>query len=286
MRLAAVLVEGRRRPAIVEGDRVLLGDGDGGVDALAAGAALEPVEELPLDEVAFDAPLRPPVLFCVGRNYAEHAVEAGGRHDTFDFFLKAGQTIAAPTDAFELDPALTTQLDYETELGVVVGRTARCVHTEDALDHVFGYVVVNDLSARDRQFPGQGRTAHGPGKNFDGATRLGAAVATADEVGDPQALHVETLINGVLRQAASTAEMIVGVAEIIARLSQLLTLHPGTIIATGTPAGTGLADGAYLGAGDVVTSSIRRVGTLSFPIIAAGDPPSPARPPGTWSGGA
>jgi 2-keto-4-pentenoate hydratase/2-oxohepta-3-ene-1,7-dioic acid hydratase in catechol pathway len=286
MRVATVQLDGRPRVAVLEGERVLVGESAGLRDLLVGGRRLEDesLTEVEADAVVFDAPIRPPVLLCCGQNYRDHLAEQGreGRAEP-EFFVKAGQTIARPDAPFLLDGRVTTKLDYETELGVVIGRELRHAAVEDVLDAVFGYVVMNDLSARDRQVKDGGRMALGPGKNFDGATRLGYWIVSADEVPDPQALAISTRVNGELRQSNRTDTMIYGCAEILAWFSGSMTLLPGTVVATGTPGGTGLGcDSAlggrgitpegcvparYLEAGDVVVSEIEHVGSLSFEVV-------------------
>lgn len=292
MRTVSVLLDGKRRAGVLVDDVVLVHEAHGLDEAIAAGADLRrgATVRLPRDQAILDAPLRPPVVLCTGQNYRDHLEEKApvpAREP--EFFLKAGQTIAAPDDPIVLDPRVTAKLDYETELGVVIGRTARAVSRESALDYVFGYLVVNDLTARDRQVIPQetgGFTyALGPGKNFDGATRLAPWMVTAEELGDPQAnLVLTTTVSGEQRQANTTANMIFPVADIIAYLSRLLTLHPGTIIATGTPGGTGWGmdpdlggtgrtppgcqPGRYLHSGDILRGEIEAVGYLEATVTS------------------
>lgn len=280
-------VGGRAHVARFEDGRVLVGESASLHDLLSAGRTLgdETFSDAP-DGVWIDAPIRPPILLCCGQNYSDHLAEQGhAARKEPEFFVKAGQTIAAPGEPFALDPAVTSKLDYETELGVVLGRPLRNASEDEVVDAIFGYVVLNDLSARDKQIRENGRPALGPGKNFDGATRLGSAVVTADEVPDPQALAISTTVNGELRQSNTTASMIYGCAEIVAFYSRSLTLLPGTVVATGTPGGTGLGSDAELGgrgvtppgcvpssylvAGDSVVSEIERVGSLTFSVVAA-----------------
>lgn len=294
MRAVSVLLGGKRRAGVVHDDVILVHEALGLDEAIAAGVDLRSgaTMRLPRDQAILDAPLRPPVVLCTGQNYRDHLEEkAPVPVREPEFFLKAGQTIAAPDDPIVLDPRVTAKLDYETELGVVIGRTARAVPPEAALDYVFGYVVVNDLTARDRQVvpqeTGGFSYALGPGKNFDGATRLAPWVVTAGELGDPQAnLALTTTVSGEPRQANTTANMIFPVAGIIAYLSRLLTLHPGTVIATGTPGGTGWGmdpalggtgrtppgcrPGRYLDSGDVLRSEIEAVGYLEASVISPG----------------
>jgi 2-keto-4-pentenoate hydratase/2-oxohepta-3-ene-1,7-dioic acid hydratase in catechol pathway len=279
---------------MLDGEEVIVLDAPGLDAAVAAGPDLgSPSGEgrrVPLEQVRLDAPLRPGAVFCLGQNYRDHLDEkAPVELSAPEFFLKAGQTIAVPGEPCLLDTRVTAKLDYETELGVVIGRPARHVSPKRAPEHVFGYLVVNDLTARDRQvvpLDGDGfATALGPGKNFDGATRLGAWVVPAADVPDPRALSLTTRVNGELRQSNSTGAMIHEVDELIAFLSRLLTLQPGSVISTGTPGGTGWGQdaelggtavtpagcvpGRYLQPGDRVESRIEGVGELAFDVVAA-----------------
>jgi 2-keto-4-pentenoate hydratase/2-oxohepta-3-ene-1,7-dioic acid hydratase in catechol pathway len=292
MQLATVLVDGAPHAGILDGERVLVTEAPGLGAAIESGFDFSRArgEWLELADVRFDAPLRPPVVLCMGQNYRDHLDEkAPVDVPEPEFFLKAGQTIAAPDDPIVLDPRVTAKLDYETELGVVIGRAVRAIPPAQALEHVFGYVVVNDLTARDRQVRplGQGRfaAALGPGKNFDGSTRLAPWITPAVEAGDPHRLRLETRVNGELRQANSTRNMLFDVGELVSFLSQLLTLQPGTVIATGTPGGTGWGQdadlggtgatppgckpGRYLAPGDRIRSEVERVGLLEFDVVAS-----------------
>jgi 2-keto-4-pentenoate hydratase/2-oxohepta-3-ene-1,7-dioic acid hydratase in catechol pathway len=165
-----------------------------------------------------------------------------------------------------MDPSLTEQGDYEAELAVIIGRRARRVSLADALDHVFGYAVANDVSARDWQFadPQFDRS-----KSFDTFLPVGPWITTADEVPDPQALGIRTWVNGELRQDSSTAEMVFGVAELIEFLSRGMTLEPGDVIVTGTPHGVGFAmdPPRFLAPGDVVRCELDVLGTLENPVV-------------------
>jgi 2-keto-4-pentenoate hydratase/2-oxohepta-3-ene-1,7-dioic acid hydratase in catechol pathway len=284
-RLGSVKARGARRAALIEESRVLVA-ASGSLDDVVRGGGLplDGVREHRPDDVELDAPLRPPVLLCCGQNYRSHLAEQGReRRDAPEFFVKAGITIAAPGEPFLLDRRRTAKLDYETELGLVLGRDVFDVDPEEALEAVFGYVVVNDLSARDHQIKEGGRSSHGGGKNFDGATRLGRWVVPAAEVGDPQRLRVRTWVNGELRQSDTTANMVFSCAELISAFSRALTIPAGVIVATGTPGGTGLGcdtslggTGAtppgcvaacYLEAGDVVVSEIENVGSITFEVV-------------------
>jgi 2-keto-4-pentenoate hydratase/2-oxohepta-3-ene-1,7-dioic acid hydratase in catechol pathway len=297
--LASVWYGGSRCAAVVDGSRVGLTPVPGLEEAIAGkvDVGAEVRRWVDADEVRFDAPIRPPVVFCLGQTYRSHVAEKGmAGYDPADvpdqpeFFLKAGQTIAAPDEPHWHDPASVRKLDYETELAVVIGKPARRVDAGDALDYVYGYTVLNDLSDRARQVVtdrrGHRRMAADAGKNFDGATRLAAAVVPAREVPDVGRLEISTTVNGQRRQLDNVANLLFGVPEQIAYLSCLLTLRPGSVIATGTPGGTGWsADTAlggtgiippgcvparYLAIGDEVTSTVAGVATLSFTVQRAG----------------
>jgi 2-keto-4-pentenoate hydratase/2-oxohepta-3-ene-1,7-dioic acid hydratase in catechol pathway len=301
MRLVTVLDHGERRAGVLADGEVLVTALPGGLDgAIAQG--LGPAElasraqrSVAPEEAVLDAPLRPPVVFCTGQNYADHLSEkAPVVVDEPEFFLKAGQTIAAPGEPCVRDETVTKKLDYETELGVVIGRAGRNIPPERALDHVYGYVVVNDLSARDRQVVilGEGRygSALGPGKNFDGATRLAPWVTSAGDLPGAESLSLTTRVNDELRQSTTTGSMLFPVPALIAFVSSLLTLPPASVIATGTPGGTGwgrdaelggtgrtppgCAPARYLVPGDTVVSEIERVGVLEFEVTPARQPPN------------
>lgn len=293
--LASVWFDGSRRAAVVEGSRVGLTPVPGLEEAIAGQVDIhaEVSHWVDADDVRFDAPVRPPVVFCLGQTYRSHVAEKGmAGYDSSDdpdqpeFFLKAGQTIVGPDEPHWHDPASVRKLDYETELAVVIGKPARQVDVTDALDYVYGYTVLNDLSDRARQVVtdrrGHRRMAADAAKNFDGATRLAAALIPARDVTDVGQLEISTTVNGERRQLDNLANLLFPVPEQIAYLSRLLTLHPGAVIATGTPGGTGWsADTAlggtglvppgcvparYLAVGDQVTSTITGIGTLSFAI--------------------
>jgi 2-keto-4-pentenoate hydratase/2-oxohepta-3-ene-1,7-dioic acid hydratase in catechol pathway len=290
MQLVTVRYGNERWVGVLEGDRILVTDVPNLEVAISTARNLSHArgEWRPLAEVQLAPPISPPTVFCLGQNYRDHLDEkAPIESKEPEFFLKAGQTIAGVDEPAVADPRVTTKLDYETELGIVISRPGRFIPPESALDHVFGYVVVNDLTARDRQvrpLTGGGfEMALGPGKNFDGATRLAPSVTTAEEVGDPQDLRLTTQVNDELRQLNSTRNMIHDVRSLVSFLSQLLELRPGTVISTGTPGGTGWGQDAelggtgvtppgcqparYLAPGDHVRSEIERVGVLEFDVI-------------------
>jgi 2-keto-4-pentenoate hydratase/2-oxohepta-3-ene-1,7-dioic acid hydratase in catechol pathway len=221
-----------------------------------------------LERVGLLAPVPVPgKVIGIGRNYAAHAAETGsavpGEPQLFGMWANAIVGPGAPVRY----PSITHRLDYEAELVVVIGRTARQVSVGDALAHVFGYTCGNDLSARDLQF---GDTQWIRGKTLDALAPTGPWIVTADEVPDPQQLGVRCLVNGEIRQDDTTAHMIFGVAELIAFISEAITLDPGDLIFTGTPSGVahGMDEPRYLAVGDRVRVEIDGIGALENEIVA------------------
>ncbi|NLE72887.1 MAG: fumarylacetoacetate hydrolase family protein [Actinomycetales bacterium] len=214
----------------------------------------------PLDGAALDAPLpRPGKVVGAPVNYRDHQAEMREQHTVADLgvFLKAGTSVVGPGGPVRL-PYRDVRTDQEGELGVVIGRTARHVAADRALDHVFGYVPLLDITVRS----GEDRSTR---KSFDTFTPLGPWVTTADEVGDPQALRLRCWVDGELRQDASTADMVFGVRELVAYASHVMTLEPGDVIATGTPAGVG-----PLAAGGSVAVEITGLGRLEVTVTDEG----------------
>lgn len=214
-------------------------------------------------EVRLHAPVpRPGKVIGIARNYAAHAAEQGQQDPPKEpvIFIKASTSVIGPDDDVLL-PAASSQVDYEGELGIVIGRRTREVESEEALSCVAGYVPANDVTARDFQ---NVRGQRFLGKSCDTFAPMGPALVTADEVADPQALQLRTTVSGEVRQAASTGEMIFPVAELIAFASRLMTLEPGDVILSGTPAGVGAAANPprWLADGDLVEVEIEGVGLL------------------------
>ncbi len=244
---------------------LLLG-GPAGMAALRAAATAERIEAegQPLGELSLLAPVpRPGKVVAIGRNYRDHTVEEGVEAPGAPLiFSKWPSCVVGPGAEIRWDPAFTAQVDYEAELAVVIGRTARRVSEAEALDFVLGYTCLNDVSARDLQF-GDGQWARG--KSLDTFCPMGPALVTADEIGDPQALAISCQVGGRTLQAASTADMYFGVAEIISYCSQAFRLEPGDVIATGTPGGVGIFRNppVLLGDGDEVVVEIERIGRLA-----------------------
>jgi 2-keto-4-pentenoate hydratase/2-oxohepta-3-ene-1,7-dioic acid hydratase in catechol pathway len=208
---------------------------------------------------------RPGKIVCVGLNYRDHAAEGGMDLPKAPLlFAKWPNTLIGHGDPIVLPPE-TEQVDYEAELGVVIGTKARRVSERDALDHVEGYICLNDVSARDLQFADGQWTR---GKSPDTFCPVGPRLVPRGEIADPQALAVRCLVNGEALQDSSTAQMIFSVAEIIAYASQVITLDPGDLIATGTPAGVGIFRDpkVLLQDGDEVSVEIEGLGTLTNPV--------------------
>ena len=225
---------------------------------------------LPLAAVTLLAPIPRPRqdIICLGMNYRDHLTEAANYDSAFAkerpvtvYFSKRVSQAVAPEGFIESHPGLVERLDYENELAVIIGRTVKNVKAADAADYIFGYTILNDVSARLLQ------TSHKQfyfGKSLDGFTPMGPCITTADEIAFPPALTLTTQVNGELRQNSNTELLLNSIAEIIEELSSGMTLLPGTIIATGTPAGVGMGFNPpkFLKPGDVVECSIEGIGTL------------------------
>jgi 2-keto-4-pentenoate hydratase/2-oxohepta-3-ene-1,7-dioic acid hydratase in catechol pathway len=269
---------------------------DAGAEALALAADLvaDPADAALLSRsgVVVLAPLLPSTILCTGSNYHAHNAEKAntpisGKEP--EFFVKTADCVIGPGDAIIRDPAVTEKLDCETELAIVIGRPGRHIPVAQALDHVFGYTILNDVTARDRQVrrTDQGFIWYelGRSKAFDTSAPLGPCIVTADEIPDPQDLTITTRINDETRQLASTADMIWSCAEVIHFFSVNFTLRPGMVISTGTPAGTAWSVDADLGGkglvapgtvaatryclpGDLVESEISGIGVLHNPVGA------------------
>jgi 2-keto-4-pentenoate hydratase/2-oxohepta-3-ene-1,7-dioic acid hydratase in catechol pathway len=214
------------------------------------------------------APLQPGKIVAIGLNYLDHIRESKlPRPSQPLVFAKFPSSITGPTDPIVIDAELTAQVDWEVELGVIVGRRMRHVAVGAALDSVFGYTVCNDVSARDVQFS---ETQWTRGKSFDTFCPMGPVVVTADEIPDPQALMLGTRVNREVMQDSSTAEMLFGVADLLAFCSSNFTLEPGDLLLTGTPWGVGyfMDPPRALEVGDVVECEVERIGVLRNPVAA------------------
>ncbi|WP_194409984.1 fumarylacetoacetate hydrolase family protein [Microbacterium cremeum] len=274
--------DGVRPAAVVVGDRLLdLGKVAGDVvsileaeelrAAARASVAAADAATLPrLDPASLVAPVRPGKILCLGYNYRGHVpdgAEPAAEPEYPDVFVKTPNTLAGPDDAVVIPPG-ATDVDYEGELAVVIGRRARRVSIDDALDHVGGYMILNDVSDRAWQ---RRQSQWALGKCSDGFAPLGPWVVTADEVADPQDLLVEVVRDGVVTVSQSTSTTIFSVAFVIHHVSQVLTLEPGDVVSTGTPQKLPAAQAVHrpLADGDAVTVRISGIGELTTRFTTA-----------------
>ena len=245
-------------------------------EAVAAATTADLVgTSLPEGNVNSLAPIPRPRknILGIGLNYTEHIAESARSLDTSNelpqqpvIFSKPPTAVVAWNDLIRHNAKVTQQLDWETELAVIIGSTARHVAEGDALNHVFGYTVINDVSARDCRRAGQWIVSKGQ----DSFAPMGPCIVTADEIGDPHNLNILTHVNGVEKQNGNTRFMLFNVPQLIADISSVMTLEPGDIIATGTPAGVGAGRNPqeFLWPGDVVECTVEGIGTLRNPIVA------------------
>jgi 2-keto-4-pentenoate hydratase/2-oxohepta-3-ene-1,7-dioic acid hydratase in catechol pathway len=275
MRIARFRFNGKISYGIVLGEKVIpaekLGIPETVEEFIASGMKVSPEGEegIPLSGMELLAPLsNPPKIICLGLNYFDHAEEQG-REPPRDpvIFLKPRTSIAGPFEDIPVPFDYTTQVDYEVELAVVIGRKGKRIPEDEAMNYVFGYMVFNDLSARDIQFGDKQWTR---GKSLDKFAPMGPWITTRDEIRDPHSLRMRTLVNGEVMQDSSTAKMAIKIARIISVLSKGMTLEPGDIIATGTPAGVGVFRNPqrFLKPGDIVEVEIENLGFLRNRIVA------------------
>ncbi len=247
----------------------LIKSGPAGLDNARTHLAAS-TEAIPLEHATLLAPLPNPPrnIMCLGKNYAEHAAETqrvwGGQSELPQFpmiFNKATTSINGPYSDIPYDASVSTAIDFEAELLVIIGRTGKNISREEAMDFIFGYTVMNDLTARDLQ---RRHKQFFKGKSLDGHAPLGPWIVTADALPDPHNLRVTCHVNDVLKQDDFTSKMIFDIPETIAQLSLGMTLLPGDLIATGTPSGVGFArtPPEYLQPGDVVTCTVEGIGSI------------------------
>jgi 2-keto-4-pentenoate hydratase/2-oxohepta-3-ene-1,7-dioic acid hydratase in catechol pathway len=221
-----------------------------------------------LDSIEFLPAVYPSKILAIGRNYAEHAAEGGAELPKAPLlFNKLPNALSAHNAPIVL-PIISEQVDFEAELAVIIGRETRRVSEAEALDYIFGYSLINDVSARDLQF-GDGQWTRG--KSLDTFAPLGPFITTRDEIEDVQTLKIEGVLNGEVMQSSNTSKMIFQVAYLVSYLSQGITLQPGDVIASGTPDGVGIfrKPPVLLKAGDVFEVKIEKVGTLRNPVVGA-----------------
>jgi 2-keto-4-pentenoate hydratase/2-oxohepta-3-ene-1,7-dioic acid hydratase in catechol pathway len=232
----------------------------------------------PLDPAKLLAPIPVPRrnVFCLGMNYAAHVREgdlARGLEPSLPtvpvFFTKTTTAVTGPYAEVPFDAAVSEQIDWEVEMAVIIGRRGKNISPESAMEYVFGYTVVNDLSARDLQFS---HNQFFKGKSLDGACPMGPCIVTADEISDPHALNVRCTVNGVVKQDSNTSDLIFDIPATIDWLSRGLTIQPGDVISTGTPSGVGFArtPPEFLFPGDVVECEVEEIGTIRNRMVDVG----------------
>lgn len=270
----AVAAEGSQNAnagALRSGDLQSIISAGPGALALARELAAQANENSILTNYKLLAPLPQPAknVFCVGRNYAAHIAEGDraqkqnvGVSEHPVFFTKPKTAVIGPGGEILIFPHVSTNIDYEVELAVVIGKAGRDIRPENAFDHIMGYTILNDISARDVQRRHGGQ--YFKGKGLDGSCPIGPCIVTADEIGDPQDLAISLSVNGEVRQNDRTSILIFDIPTLIASLSAGMTLEPGDIIATGTPSGVGYAmdPPQFLKDGDVVVCEIENIGKL------------------------
>ena len=229
-----------------------------------------------INEVRILPPIPAPKqnIICLGWNYADHINETTDNKELSQtklpkhpiVFTKDTSSVNGPYDTIPYDPQISSKIDWEVELAFVIGKYAHKVQESDALEYVFGYTIINDISARDLQ---KRHRQFFLGKSLPGSCPMGPCIVTADEIEDPQNLRIESRVNGVVKQKSSTRHQIFGVANLIERFSHIMPLHPGTIVATGTPSGVGYVrePPEYLSDGDVVECEVEKVGCISNTVV-------------------
>jgi 2-keto-4-pentenoate hydratase/2-oxohepta-3-ene-1,7-dioic acid hydratase in catechol pathway len=254
----------------------LIAGGDASLKAAQALAEAPPSDALyPASEVKLLAPIPRPTknVFCVGRNYLDHVTEGNRMFDRKpdmptvpNFFTKTPATVVGPDAEVRYPSKLTQAFDYEIELGVIIGKGGRDIAAAEAMDHVFGYTIINDVTARDLQ---RAHVQFFKGKSLDTTCPMGPWIVDKAEIGDPKTLELVFKLNGEERQRATVDMLIFDIGAIIESLSAGLTLEPGDVIATGTPGGVGFAmePKGLMKGGDVMECTISRIGVLTNPVV-------------------
>ncbi|HEY9280265.1 MAG TPA: fumarylacetoacetate hydrolase family protein [Eoetvoesiella sp.] len=261
------------------------------IDSCLAISRKQQLGRHPLTKTKLVAPIVPSTILCSGSNYLSHNAEKANADTSGkepEFFVKTADCVIGPGEGIVHDRTLTQKLDGEVELAIVIGKAGRHIPIENALEHVFGYTIVNDVTARDRQVRNRPDGSHwyelGRGKLFDTSAPLGPCITTSDEITDPQKLTIKSWVNGELRQTSDTSQMIWTCAQLIHFFSINMTLKPGMVIITGTPSGTAWStdtelggnwsgtDGmipakGYLKPGDTISCEVESIGRLENPII-------------------
>lgn len=277
MRLVTFSHGNSARPGLAAGNRVIelsypdlisfLADGERARQAAAKLAAAPPAAAVhPLSAVKLHAPIpQPPKFILIGLNYRDHAIESGlPIPSTPTVFAKYSNAVIGPGDPILL-PAVSKEVDYEAELAFVIGRRGKDIPAARWTDYVFGYTIVNDVSARDYQRATSQWTI---GKTFDTFGPMGPELVSADEIADPHALRISCEVNGKVLQNSTTAQLVFRIPELVAYLSQVMTLEPGDVVSTGTPPGVGFArkPPIFLQSGDEVVVKVEGLGELRNPV--------------------
>jgi 2-keto-4-pentenoate hydratase/2-oxohepta-3-ene-1,7-dioic acid hydratase in catechol pathway len=267
MKLVSYSYNQRNRVGIVEGDTVYRISFDVSMAELLKRGVLpeKTSERYPLADVRLHAPLVPGKILAVGRNYAEHAAELGNTvPEKALFFAKMPSCIVGSGEAITWRADFSSQVDWECELAVIIGKRGKDIPQDKVYDYIFGYTVVNDISARDLQ---QSESQWMRAKSADTFLPMGPVLVTKDEIPDPHTLALKTTVNGDVMQDSNTSLMIRNVPELVSELSSIMTLHPGDVILTGTPSGvgSGMNPPRFLGDGDTVTVSIDGICELTNP---------------------
>lgn len=257
-------------PGLPESMKALIQGGSAAVELIRLQKSLGRLPSLPLSDVKVLAPIDDPQkVVAIGHNYMDHIREQNASVPTHPMvFAKFPSSIIGPGETITWDPEITQQVDIEVELGIVIGKRARKVKRTEALDYVFGYTVLNDVSARDVQY---GDKQWVRGKSLDTFCPLGPVIVTADEIPNPHELGICSKINEFVMQDSSTSEMIFDISFLVSFLSHSFTLEPGDIIASGTPNGVGVFRNpqVFLKDGDVVTVEVEKIGRLQNPVRLA-----------------
>ncbi|GAA2074060.1 fumarylacetoacetate hydrolase family protein [Pseudolysinimonas kribbensis] len=271
---------GAIRHGYVDGDEIVV-TGDGDLSGVVAGTReTAEVARRPVAGARILAPvLHPGKVLCVAANYQSHVTESGSaererRIATPRLFLKPDTAVIGPDEPVRLNP-ITTQLDWEVEIAVWIGREGRDIAEDEALDAVAGYSTSNDISARSLELGAERDDYEGTnffdwleGKWLDGSAPIGPYLVTADEVPDPQDLRLTLTVNGESWQDGTSRDMVHSVAALVSFCSRLMTLRPGDVILTGTPAGVGATTGVFLRPGDVMVAEVQGLGSLTTPVVA------------------
>jgi 2-keto-4-pentenoate hydratase/2-oxohepta-3-ene-1,7-dioic acid hydratase in catechol pathway len=255
------------RIGIIDGEEIVSSSWSGTLIGLIEAGITPGIisQRYPIAECKIHAPLHPCKILCLGRNYAAHAAELGNDVPEAPLiFAKFGSSVIGHGDPIMWKKSITDKVDWEGELAVVIGKRAKDITAEEAPNHIFGYTIANDVSARDLQ---DSESQWARAKGMDTFCPLGPAIVTRDEIPDPQNLSLKTMVDDKVMQDGNTKDMIHGVYDLVAYCSQTFTLEPGDVILTGTPSGVGkgMKPPRYLKDGETVSVTIDQLGTLSNP---------------------